>query len=184
MKAERVRRIARKVLQEAGGKMSFTELFREVRTLVDTPLRYDLMQKSLLLYPGRFQLRRRKGRVFMVLAHPSRKEVSEMSSARKNKERVSRQPRVTPEKFVFLAIEHLRNPDYKTEGIHSVFSGFNRAFRAYFPKLDPIEVVKQLVEDGKVSTRPVKGGVMIYPGRRVFRTPDAVAKEALGKMGL
>jgi len=61
--------------------------------------------------------------------------------------------------FVVRAIKKLRKPPYK--GIHSVYSGFNRAFRDYFQK-DPIETTIKLAEGGKIVTRPVKGGVMIY----------------------
>jgi hypothetical protein len=61
--------------------------------------------------------------------------------------------------FVLRAIKKLRKPPYK--GIHSVYSGFNRAFRDYFQK-DPIDTTTKLAEEGKIVTRPVKGGVMIY----------------------
>lgn len=61
--------------------------------------------------------------------------------------------------FVTRAIRKLRKPPYK--GIHSVYSGFNRAFREYFQK-DPISTTTRLAEEGKIVTRPVKGGVMIY----------------------
>ncbi|MBN2035031.1 MAG: hypothetical protein JW836_17330 [Deltaproteobacteria bacterium] len=61
--------------------------------------------------------------------------------------------------FVLRAIKKLRKPPYK--GIHSVYSGFNRAFREYFQK-EPIETTMKLAEEGKIVTRPVKGGVMIY----------------------
>jgi hypothetical protein len=88
---------------------------------------------------------------------------------------------LTPEQFVLRAIETLRNPE-KSRGIHSVFSGFNAAFRDYFPGLDPVEVTNQLAEAGKVVIRPVKRGVMIY---KVGEAPAAVqAGEVLRKMGL
>lgn len=61
--------------------------------------------------------------------------------------------------FVVRAVKKLRKPPYK--GIHSVYSGFNRAFRDYFQK-DPIDMTTKLAEEGKIVTRPVKGGVMIY----------------------
>lgn len=61
--------------------------------------------------------------------------------------------------FVFRAVKKLRKPPYK--GIHSVYSGFNNAFRDYFQK-DPIDTTTKLAEEGKIVTRPVKGGVMIY----------------------
>lgn len=67
---------------------------------------------------------------------------------------------LSPEEFVLRSIERLRKPPYK--GIHSVYSGFNEAFRKYFPLLDPVTVVTQLATEGKVATRPVRGGVLIY----------------------
>jgi len=67
---------------------------------------------------------------------------------------------LTPEQFVLKAIERLRVPPYK--GIHAVFSGFNEAFREYFPLLDPVDVTTQLAKEGKIFIRPVRKGVMLY----------------------
>jgi hypothetical protein len=67
--------------------------------------------------------------------------------------------RISEVEFIVRAVRKLRKPPYK--GIHSVYSGFNRAFRDYFQK-DPIETTTKLAEEGKIVTRPVKGGVMIY----------------------
>ena len=61
--------------------------------------------------------------------------------------------------FVVRAIKKLKKPPYK--GIHTVYSGFNQAFREYFNK-DPVEATTRLAQEGKIVTRPVKGGVMIY----------------------
>jgi len=71
---------------------------------------------------------------------------------------------LTPEHFVLRAIETLRDPE-RSRGIHTVFSGFNQAFREYFPGLDPVEVTNQLAEAGRIAIRPARRGVMIYkPG--------------------
>ena len=67
--------------------------------------------------------------------------------------------KLTEHEFVARAIRKLRNPPYK--GIHSVYSGFNQAFREYFNK-DPVEVTTKLAKEGKIATRPVRGGVVIY----------------------
>jgi hypothetical protein len=67
--------------------------------------------------------------------------------------------RISEHDFIVRAIKKLRKPPYK--GIHSVYSGFNRAFREYFDK-NPVEVTNRLAEEGKIVTRPVKGGVMLY----------------------
>ena len=61
--------------------------------------------------------------------------------------------------FVVRGIRKLRKPPYK--GIHSVYSGFNKAFKDYFNK-NPVEVTNQLAEEGKIVIRPVRGGVMLY----------------------
>ncbi len=63
------------------------------------------------------------------------------------------------EEFVYRAIKRLRKPPYR--GIHSVFSGFNQAFKEHFGK-NPIELTQKMAGEGKIVTRPVKGGVMLY----------------------
>ncbi len=67
--------------------------------------------------------------------------------------------KLTEADFVARAIRKLRKPPYK--GIHSVYSGFNKAFREYFGK-DPVEATSRLAEQGSIVTRPVRGGVMLY----------------------
>jgi hypothetical protein len=85
------------------------------------------------------------------------------------------------EQFIKIAVEKLRTGKYR--GIHSVYSGFNEAFKQYFPGDDPVATTTGLAKEGKIALLPVKGGVMIYlPG-------DAPGKlnrgeEALRKMGL
>ncbi len=85
------------------------------------------------------------------------------------------------EEFIRKAIVSLRKEGYK--GIHTVYSGFNEAFKKYFENEDPIKVTNQLASEGKIVIRPVKGGVMLY------LPEDAPAaktrgEDALGKMGL
>jgi hypothetical protein len=89
--------------------------------------------------------------------------------------------RLSYEEFIRKAIVSLRKEGYK--GIHTVYSGFNEAFKKYFEGEDPIKVTNQLAQEGKIVIRPVKGGVMLY------LTEDAPAMkgqgdEALKKMGL
>jgi len=69
------------------------------------------------------------------------------------------QKKLTEYEFVVRAIRKLRKPPYK--GIHTVYSGFNRAFKEYFDK-NPVEATIRLAGEGKIVTRPVKGGVMLY----------------------
>lgn len=85
------------------------------------------------------------------------------------------------EEFIRKAIVSLRKEGYK--GIHTVYSGFNEAFKKYFDNENPIEVTNKLASESKIVIRPVKGGVMLY------LPEDAPAaktrgEDALGKMGL
>ena len=67
--------------------------------------------------------------------------------------------KISEYEFVIRAIKRLKKPPYK--GIHSVYSGFNQAFREYFNK-DPVEATIKLAQEGKIVTRPVKGGATLY----------------------
>ena len=67
--------------------------------------------------------------------------------------------KISEYEFVIRAIKRLKKPPYK--GIHSVYSGFNRAFKDYF-NVNPVEATTRLAQEGKIATRPVKGGVMLY----------------------
>jgi hypothetical protein len=83
--------------------------------------------------------------------------------------------------FVKKAIISLRKDGYK--GIHTVYSGFNEAFKKYFEGENPVEVTKRLADEGKIILRPVKGGVMIYLPEDA--PPQATrGDDALKKMGL
>lgn len=62
------------------------------------------------------------------------------------------------EEFIVRAIKKLRG---KYRGIHTVFSGFNEAFRQYFGE-DPRPATQELAAKGVIEIRPVKGGVMLY----------------------
>lgn len=87
--------------------------------------------------------------------------------------------KVTPADFVKKAIVSLRKEPYK--GIHSVYSGFNEAFRTYFNE-DPIKCTNKLAEEGAIEIRPARGGIMLYlPGEAPARS---TGKDVLKKMGL
>ena len=85
------------------------------------------------------------------------------------------------EEFVKKAVVSLRKEGYK--GIHTVFSGFNTAFKKYFDGENPVEVTNKLAQEGKIVIRPVKGGVMLYLPEDAPASRDT-AGEALKKMGL
>ena len=67
-------------------------------------------------------------------------------------------PKLSEEEFVRRAIKKLRG-NYK--GIHTIYSGFNQAFRDYF-KTNPFVTTQRLAKEGKITILPVKGGVMLY----------------------
>jgi hypothetical protein len=70
--------------------------------------------------------------------------------------------KLTEEEFVVQAIKKLRKDPFR--GIHSVYSGFNEAFRKYFGT-NPIETTTRLTAEGKLEMRPFKGGAMLFlPG--------------------
>ena len=84
------------------------------------------------------------------------------------------------EEFVRRAIMKLRTGNYK--GIHTVYSGFNEAFKKYYPGVNPVDITNQLAKKEKIIVRPAKGGVMLYlPEDAPQRTN---ADNALDKMGL
>ncbi len=89
--------------------------------------------------------------------------------------------RLSHEEFIRKAIVSLRKENFK--GIHTVFSGFNNAFKKYFEGENPVEVTNKLAEEGKIVIRPVKGGVMLYLPEDAPASRDS-ADEALKKMGL
>jgi hypothetical protein len=88
--------------------------------------------------------------------------------------------KIGPDEFVKLAIERLRLENYK--GIHSVYSGFNDAFKSYYDGANPIDATGEMARLGKLVIRPVKGGVMLYlPGDGPEMSRGDMA---LKKMGL
>lgn len=89
--------------------------------------------------------------------------------------------KLSHEEFIKKAIVSLRKEGYK--GIHTVFSGFNEAFKKYFEGEDPIKTTNQLAQEGKIALRPVKGGVMLYlpEDAPASRTKG---EDVLKKMGL
>jgi hypothetical protein len=85
--------------------------------------------------------------------------------------------KLTELEFVRRAIKKLRG---KYKGIHTIYSGFNDAFKIYFGT-NPIETTQRLAQEGKIVIRPVKGGVMIYlpeetPGNLPGNVNDTINK--------
>jgi hypothetical protein len=85
--------------------------------------------------------------------------------------------RLSEYEFVERAIKRLRKEPYK--GIHSVYSGFNKAFKDYYNS-NPVEATTRLAAEGRIVTRPVRGGVMLYlPGEA---PPPKASEAALEKI--
>lgn len=89
--------------------------------------------------------------------------------------------KLSHEEFIKKAIVTLRKDNYK--GIHTVYSGFNNAFKKYFDGENPIDATNKLAKEGKIVLRPVKGGVMLYLPEDAPAARDA-GDDALKKMGL
>lgn len=87
--------------------------------------------------------------------------------------------KLTEEEFVVQAIKKLRKEPYR--GIHSVYSGFNEAFRKYFGT-NPVEATSRLAAQGKIETRAFKGGMMLFlPGEAPKRpTTEEIIQIILG----
>jgi len=69
---------------------------------------------------------------------------------------------LSEEEFTVRAIKKLRKKPHK--GIHTIYSGFNDAWRKHLGT-DPIDGVQKLAQQGKIEIRPAKGGAIIYlPG--------------------
>ncbi len=83
---------------------------------------------------------------------------------------------LSEEEFVLRAIRRLRKPPYL--GIHTVYSGFNQAFKEHFGK-NSVEVTRKMAEEGKVVIRPVRGGVMLYLPSEVPKAKESVLQKIL-----
>jgi hypothetical protein len=78
--------------------------------------------------------------------------------------------KLSEEEFVIQAIKKLRKEPFR--GIHSVYSGFNEAFRRYFGT-NPVEATSRLAAEGKIETRPFKGGAMLFLPGEAPKRPSA-----------
>jgi len=87
---------------------------------------------------------------------------------------------LSPEEFIRLAVVRLRAANFK--GIHSVYSGFNEAFKKYFEGADAIKATTEFAEAGRLVIRPAKNGVMLYLPEEAPQGDRG--ERALRKMGL
>ena len=90
--------------------------------------------------------------------------------------------RLTHEEFTVKAVKDLRQVGRK--GIHTRFSGFNAAFRDYFPDDDPVVATSALVAAGKLSGHFVRGGYMLYLAGEAPAATASGGASTLRKMGL
>ncbi|OHA16787.1 MAG: hypothetical protein A3C79_00450 [Candidatus Taylorbacteria bacterium RIFCSPHIGHO2_02_FULL_45_28] len=88
--------------------------------------------------------------------------------------------KLTIEEFTLLAVDKLPKGDKQM--IHTVYSGFNEAFREYFPGKDPVAEVNQLAKEGKISFRLCRGGAIIAKPGVIESVPKS--KDTLQKMGV
>jgi hypothetical protein len=90
--------------------------------------------------------------------------------------------KLSEEEFVLQAIRKLKKDPFR--GIHTVYSGFNEAFRQYFGT-NPVEATNRLTREGKIETRPFKGGVMLFlPGEAPKRpTTEEILRQVLETTG-
>ena len=80
---------------------------------------------------------------------------------------------ISEEEFVLKAIK--AGASDKSKGIHSVYSGFNSAFRTVYPGSDPVVVTTRMAKADKIVVQMRRGGAMLYlPGE----APAAVDKGA------
>jgi hypothetical protein len=102
-----------------------------------------------------------------------------LKSERKGGEEMNEEStaQISEDEFVFRAIRRLRKPPYR--GIHTVYSGFNQAFKEHFGK-NPVEVTQRMGAEGKIIIRPVKGGVMLYLPEDAPSAPKSVLQKILG----
>ena len=84
------------------------------------------------------------------------------------------------EEFFSKAILNLRDLS-KSRGIHTVYSGFNAAFRKYYNE-NPILITQKQVKEGKFEMQPRRGGYMIYLKGEAPISASVTGKVALDKI--
>ncbi len=83
---------------------------------------------------------------------------------------MEKEKKLSEEEFVVQAIKKLRKEPFR--GIHSVYSGFNEAFRKYFGT-NPVEATNRLTAEGKIEARLFKGGMMLFLPGEAPKRPSA-----------
>lgn len=156
----KIRRMARAVLEQAGGGMKLYALRESLEKLLGMSIRTDHFPRVLATEGSGIKIfpvavLRKKNHCREDAANSTRKENPVSKSSKK-----SASKHLSPEEFTLRAIERLKKPGFK--GIHTVYSGFNGAFREYFPGLDPVKEIQKLADEGKVASQLRRGGAVIY----------------------
>lgn len=76
--------------------------------------------------------------------------------------------------FMLVAYKMLRadNPKGgKHESVHTVWTGFNEAFREFFPDEDAIACQKEFAKNGLIVTSPFRGGALLRPTLDLLHEP-------------
>lgn len=171
--AELIREVGKVILEKHGGAMDFPELYRLIKEKLEKiALRTDFIMNSFTTPIGGFEIHADGDTTIVALKDKfSRKEEKKMVME-------PNQKKLTTLQFIERAIKNLG----KNGNLHTVYSGFNDAFRTYFEGKDPVEEVQKLAKEGKISLRPSKKGT---PGAVIslIVVPSA-AEKALKKMGL
>lgn len=105
--------------------------------------------------------------------------------------------KLSADEFIVTAIRKLREVENEkartkgrreSKGIHSVYSGFNAAFKSYFGgDASPVDATKSAAERDVIDIGGARGGAMLYlPGEApaAWETQEARNGKTLAAMGL
>ena len=143
--AQEILHVACQIAMEKSGTMAFGNLYAEVLELLglnSSKVRKDFSLTSLMGGPRSAMEFRVEGEAVTLINY---------AGASSN---------LSVEEFIYAAIGKLPWSVY-AGAIHTEHSGFNKAFRLYFPNLNPIAEITKMVKRGKLFLRPIHGGVLI-----------------------
>ena len=171
-----VRQLSYGVLSKAPQqRMHLAELLKSLEGMVFMKLRSDHLY-TCLNSDRRFAVSTEGKTKVVSLKNASTKKPT---MARSN----SRERKLSVEEFTLRAIEKLEDPRWPGR-IHSVATGFNRAFREYFSSLDPVKETQKLAEAGKISLRICRGGAMLSKPKSGTGCEPPTSQVVLAKMDL
>lgn len=83
--------------------------------------------------------------------------------------------KIPPEEFVIESILNSRRAIY--EGIHSIYSGFNEAFKKNYGE-DPTNTLQKLESEGKIKIKKYKTGLVLFIGKKVSNSNDQAQSQS------